>query len=111
MSEGNPCLTCGACCAHFRIVLHREEVDVSPGGYVPLKLTNRLNEHSFCMKGTDIYPPRCIALEGEVGQKVRCGIYDARPQVCREFNEYELDGTPNPSCFKLRGLVPPTVSS
>lgn len=102
MSDSNPCLSCGACCAHFRIVLHREELV-----HVPLKLTNQLNEQSFCMRGTDVYPPRCIALEGEVGQAVRCSIYADRPQVCREFNEYELDGSPNPSCFKLRGIVPP----
>ncbi len=111
MNAGNPCLTCGACCAHFRIVLHREEADSSLGGYVPLKLTHHLNEQSFCMKGTDSYPPRCIALEGEVGQAVRCAIYADRPQVCREFNEYELDGSPNPSCFKLRGIVPPMVGN
>src|SRR5512135_2439451 len=103
----DPCMSCGACCAHFRIVLHREEADVSPGGCVPVALTNKLNEHAFCMKGTDVYPPRCIALEGEVGQAVRCTIYEQRPQVCREFNEYELDGSPNMRCFKLRGVTPP----
>jgi hypothetical protein len=108
MSEGNPCLTCGACCAHFRIMLHRDEVE--PLGHVPGALVNPVGE-AFCMKGTDIFPPRCIALEGEVGQAVRCSIYADRPQVCREFNEYELDGSPNPSCFKLRGIVPPRIEA
>ncbi len=28
---------------------------------------------------------RCKALEGEVGASVRCGIYDQRPAICREF--------------------------
>jgi Fe-S-cluster containining protein len=104
MSEGNPCLSCGACCAHFRIMLHGDEVE--PVGHVPRALVNPVGA-AFCMKGTDVYPPLCIALEGEMGQAVRCTIYDQRPLVCREFNEYELDGAANPSCFKLRGLVPP----
>ncbi|OHC84384.1 MAG: hypothetical protein A3J99_02675 [Sideroxydans sp. RIFOXYD2_FULL_59_7] len=108
MSEGNPCLTCGACCANFRIMLYADEV--SPPGGVPRALVEPVGA-AFCMKGTDRFPPRCIALEGEVGQAVRCTIYEQRPLVCREFNEYEQDGSPNPGCFKLRGLVPPTVSS
>lgn len=84
--------------------------EVAPLGGVSRALVEPVGA-AFCMKGTDRFPPRCIVLEGEVGQAVRCSIYDARPQVCREFNEYELDGMPNPSCFKLRGLVPPTVVS
>ncbi len=106
MGDANPCMSCGACCAHFRIMLHSDEVE--PVGRVPRALVNPVGA-AFCMKGTDVFPPRCIALEGELGQVVRCTIYADRPQVCREFNEYELDGMPNPSCFKLRGLVPPAV--
>lgn len=83
--------------------------EVAPLGGVPREMVESVGG-AFCMQGTGRFPPRCIALEGELGQAVRCTIYDQRPLVCREFNEYELDGTPNPSCFKLRGLVPPSVS-
>ncbi|MFH0934287.1 MAG: YkgJ family cysteine cluster protein [Pseudomonadota bacterium] len=105
MGEANPCMQCGACCAHFRIMLYPDEV--APLGGVPRALTNPVGTQAFCMKGTDAFPPRCIALEGEVGQGVRCTIYADRPLVCREFSEYELDGSPNSRCFKLRGMVPP----
>ncbi len=80
--------------------------EVAPQGGVPRELVNPVAK-AFCMKGTDSFPPRCIALEAELGQAVRCTIYDQRPLVCREFNEYEPDGLPNPTCFKLRGRVPP----
>ena len=28
---------------------------------------------------------KCVALEGELGGKVRCTVYDIRPSVCRNF--------------------------
>lgn len=28
---------------------------------------------------------RCVALEGEVGTKVKCSVYNCRPQACRLF--------------------------
>ena len=28
---------------------------------------------------------RCSALEGEVGSRVSCSVYETRPLVCREF--------------------------
>lgn len=106
MSDSNPCMSCGACCAHFRIMLYPDEV--APQGGAPREMVVPVGG-AFCMKGTDAFPPRCVALEGEVGQAVRCTIYAERPQVCREFNEYELDGTPNSRCFKLRGIIPPAT--
>ncbi len=107
MSEPNPCLICGACCAYYRIAFYRDESSDAPGGFVPVELTERVHQQMLCMKGTNSYPPRCIALRGEVGEQVSCAIYEQRPTTCREFNEYELDGTPNTRCFKLRGIVPP----
>jgi len=102
MSEANPCLSCGACCAYYRITLYADEVVAIPAEYI-----ERLHSAVSCMKGTNNYPPRCAALRGEVGQQVSCAIYADRPSACREFNEYELDGTPNMRCFKLRGIMPP----
>jgi Fe-S-cluster containining protein len=109
MSEENPCQTCGACCAYYRISLYPDESAAVPGGMVPLELTEQVTPHLLCMKGTNSYPPRCIALRGEVGQQVSCAIYELRPSICREFDVYELDGSPNTRCFKLRGLIPPAT--
>jgi Fe-S-cluster containining protein len=106
-NTSNPCLTCGACCAYYRISFYRDECSEAPGGIVPVAYTEKVHEHMVCMKGTNSYPPRCAALRGEVGKEVSCAIYENRPSPCREFNEYELDGTPNTRCFKLRGIVPP----
>lgn len=101
-TAANPCMSCGACCAYYRITFHADESIAIPAEYL-----ERLQPEVFCMKGTNNYPPRCSALRGEVGQQVSCAIYENRPSSCREFNEYELDGTPNMRCFKLRGITPP----
>jgi len=101
-AAANPCMSCGACCAYYRITLYADEAVAIPTEYL-----EPLQSEVFCMKGTNSYPPRCVALRGEVGQQVSCAIYENRPSSCREFNEYELDGTPNMRCFKLRGITPP----
>ena len=38
----HPCLTCGACCAHFRVSFHWSEADPEQGGAVPAALTEPL---------------------------------------------------------------------
>lgn len=81
----DPCLSCGACCASFRVDFDPAERDDAPGGFVPASLADRLNAAVCRMTGTDRLPPRCIALVGTVGQGVRCGIYSQRPSPCREF--------------------------
>ena len=37
-----------------------------------------------CMAGTNQPFPRCIALEGEIGRQVSCGMYEARSSSCKE---------------------------
>jgi Fe-S-cluster containining protein len=103
-ATANPCLSCGACCAYYRITFHADEALAIPAEYL-----EQIQPEVSCMKGTNNYPPRCSALRGEVGQQVSCAIYENRPSPCREFNEYELDGTPNMRCFKLRGITPPAT--
>lgn len=83
MSE-HPCLTCGACCASYRVAFYWAETDAAPGGIVPVELTNSRDPVTRCMKGTDRRHPRCIALDGEVGQAVSCRIYPRRPSPCHE---------------------------
>ncbi len=36
------------------------------------------------MRGTHAKAPRCTALEGTVGEAVRCTLYAQRPSPCRE---------------------------
>ncbi|MDE2118366.1 MAG: YkgJ family cysteine cluster protein [Betaproteobacteria bacterium] len=109
----NPCLSCGACCAHLRVSFYWTEADDAPGGQVPARLTERVHAHLRCMKGTNEKPPRCIALQGEIGRQVACAIYELRPSPCREFNVLEQDGTPNERCRRLRaqaGLTTQRIS-
>ena len=80
----NPCLHCGACCAHYRVSFYWGEADPTMGGNVPQKLTEELTEFRRCMRGTNQNHPRCIALQGEVGKAVSCSIYFTRPSTCRQ---------------------------
>ena len=111
-SEGilttNPCQTCGACCANFRVSFYWGEADDAPGGIVPAQLTEKISPQLRCMKGTASKPVRCVALEGEVGKRVSCSIYPQRPSPCREFDVLEADGSPNPRCAALRAQLLPS---
>jgi Fe-S-cluster containining protein len=62
----HPCLTCGACCASFRVdfsVYETQEL----GGDVPDGLAVDVTDTLRRMRGTDHSPPRCAALTGKVG--------------------------------------------
>lgn len=108
--EENPCLSCGACCAHFRVSFYFGELQGQPGGWVPLELTSKVNDFRAAMKGTEAGNGRRVALRGDVGKPgVHCAIYQERPTPCREFEAWLPDGTPNPDCQRLRearGLAP-----
>ncbi|HSW16413.1 MAG TPA: YkgJ family cysteine cluster protein [Ramlibacter sp.] len=80
----HPCLSCGACCASFRVDFAADEVD-EHGGPVPAGLAVEVTQHTSRMRGTDHSPPRCAALTGRIGVKAACGIYEWRPSPCREF--------------------------
>ncbi|HOG48771.1 MAG TPA: YkgJ family cysteine cluster protein [Anaerolineae bacterium] len=88
----NPCLRCGACCAHYRVSFYWAEADEAQGGAVPPALTEELPPFRLCMQGTNCRQPRCAALLGEVGREVRCAIYAGRPSPCREFGVIWRDG-------------------
>ncbi len=80
----HPCLTCGACCASFRVDFAVEETQAM-GGTVPKGLVVEVTSSTCRMRGTDHVPARCAALTGKVGDKAACGIYEWRPSPCREF--------------------------
>lgn len=107
MSLASACLTCGACCASYRVSFYWGEATGAPGGYVPSELTESFHPHLLCMQGTNQQQPRCVALEGEIGVRVGCSIYTNRPSPCREF--IAGDEGHNAYCDKARanhGLLP-----
>jgi Fe-S-cluster containining protein len=85
MTDGlHPCLTCGACCAAYRVDFAVYEID-EMGGTVPAGLAVEVRGNTWRMRGTDHVPIRCAALTGTVGQRASCGIYEWRPNPCREL--------------------------
>lgn len=109
MSElSNPCVSCGACCAHFRVSFYWAEAD-DAGGLVPTELTEPLSLLMRNMRGTNDRAPRCVALQGDIGGCVSCGIYEQRPTPCREFSMSGEEGIHNKACDRARaryGLPP-----
>ncbi|UXI68139.1 YkgJ family cysteine cluster protein [Tahibacter amnicola] len=107
----HPCLTCGACCARFRVAFHWSESTLySPDG-MDVRLTEKLDPHRLCMRGTDGPASHCIALAGTVGVDARCTQYAHRPSPCRELLPAWENGEPSPQCDKARahyGLPPLT---
>lgn len=92
MSPVNPCLTCGACCAFFRVSFYWLEAEPGTENPVPPELTEDLPPQRLCMKGTNQKHPRCAALVGQVGAGAVCTIYENRPSPCREFGVQFVDG-------------------
>lgn len=110
MSTENPCLSCGACCAHFRVSFYWGECQ-SAGGPVPDYLTVAVSPHLAAMQGTEQKPVRCVALLGEVGCGTRCTVYENRSSTCREFTAAWENSEANPHCDAARaayGLPPLT---
>ncbi|AJI96606.1 putative zinc-/iron-chelating domain protein [Yersinia ruckeri] len=104
----NPCISCGACCAYFRVSFYWSEA-ASGQGSVPDELTEKITPFMSCMSGTNSKSPRCDALRGEVGQPVSCAIYPHRPTPCREFTHSGDNAVRHESCDRARahyGLPP-----
>ena len=78
------CTRCGACCAAFRVDFAAEEAQ-DQGGSVPDGLNVVVTSHIRRMRGTDHASPRCAALSGKIGDRIACGIYEWRPNPCREL--------------------------
>ncbi|MGB9190524.1 MULTISPECIES: YkgJ family cysteine cluster protein [unclassified Acinetobacter] len=73
------CLSCGACCAYFRVSFYWAE-----GIPMPEHYTEPVTAVYSCMAGTNQKNPRCIALEGSIGEQVSCGMYQLRSSSCKE---------------------------
>jgi len=74
------CRSCGACC-----VYSWDWPEIWSNDDVPEEYVSDDGERVRC-KGD-----RCTALQGEVGQMVKCVIYDRRPTVCRQFEPGSMD--------------------
>lgn len=111
--DGNPCLSCGACCAFFRVSFYWAEAD-DGAGRVPAALTEPLTPFLRCMSGTNDRVVRCRALQGHVGEHVSCSIYACRPSPCQAFQMSGEDGRANAACDRARahfGLpLPPSTT-
>ncbi len=108
----HPCLSCGACCAFYRVSFHWTETTSDSHG-VPLEMTNQISQYVNSMKGTNQANPNCVALKGVIGQSTSCEIYDQRPQACRSFKASFEDGDRNEACEEARiskGLLALTIS-
>lgn len=80
------CLSCGACCAFYRVSFYWAEA-VQLG--IDAGALRQVNPWLACMAGTEKHPPRCHALQGEPGHRVACSIYAMRPSPCRELQPGE----------------------
>ncbi|MFC5769417.1 YkgJ family cysteine cluster protein [Thauera sinica] len=103
------CTRCGACCAAYRVDFHRAELASCEAGGVPDAMAVQVTAMLRRMRGTDEAPPRCAALEGEIGRSVRCSIYSSRPSPCRDFAPYAALGIGDDACrrARLRHGLPP----
>jgi len=76
------CQTCGACCAwSFDWPEFGDDEEDPPARMdaIPDELVDF--EHGRMRCEGD----RCSALQGEIGKRVSCQIYEHRPAVCRSF--------------------------
>lgn len=104
----HPCLSCGACCAYYRVLFYWRE-GLSDWTNVPAELTVDINQFTVGLKGTLEKRPRCQALVGKIGDKAQCQIYERRPTPCREFKPSFENGERNLRCEEARskfGLKP-----
>ena len=80
---------------------------------MPSHLTEPLDAHRLCMRGTYSAPVRCVALDAEIGVYSRCSIHPQRPSVCREVDASWEFGAPSRQCDQARiahGLPPLTAA-
>ena len=80
--SNNPCIDCGACCATYRVSFYWAEAEARG---LHDEWVEQVNAVYGCMAGTNRPEPRCVVLQGKIGENVACGAYDRRPSTCREL--------------------------
>lgn len=109
----HPCQNCGACCAFFRVSFYWREAEKQDSDHpVPPDYWLDANPQARVLKGTEQkHNPKCIALNGRIGEFVSCEIYSHRPTPCRNFEASYETGLHNSRCDQARakhGLKPLT---
>ena len=94
------CLSCGACCAHFRVSFYWAE-----GLNLPEHYTEPVTAVYSCMAGTNQSQPRCIALQGEIGVGVSYGVYSARSSSCQEVQAGDAQCNKARAAYNMIPLV------
>lgn len=92
-----PCVSCGACCAYFKVEFSRENNPQVPWQ----KIIIQKDKKAF-MKGAEKFKGRCDSLLGNLGENCSCSIYENRPDVCAAFPVWLNNGKQNPKCIKAR---------
>ena len=85
------CLACGACCAFSKYWPALRPNDPGDGAEIPVAFLDVRNRRMRCVGD------RCSALEGSLGLRVSCRVYEVRPQACRVFT------VGGPGCRLARG--------
>ena len=101
-----PCVSCGACCAYFRVNFNTK---INP--QVPQEMVVFYDRKQMAMKGAEKFKGRCVALDGEIGVNAKCSIYEKRPNLCALFPVWLPNGKQNPRCAKARKFhgLPPNI--
>lgn len=99
------CERCGACCAFFPVSFPEDEAEEGTGNNLLSTMSLPAGHLRRVMKGTEIRPHRCIALQGEIGLKVSCFIYNNRPSTCRMFRRSWEENIGNLLCDKARAVL------
>jgi Fe-S-cluster containining protein len=104
MTSPPDCLICGACCAspfvgegYIQLDAHEEKRLGRIGLPVLVVISDPADR--IVMLGTKVNGQGlrvCVALDGKVGKKVTCNIYEDRPDLCRQFT------AGSPECHQAR---------
>lgn len=70
------CRSCGACCS---------TVTTDPAGWPAWWTEEPATQDLSNGMRIGVVGSRCEALVGTIGERVACGVYEARPGVCRRF--------------------------
>ncbi|MGC2236606.1 MAG: YkgJ family cysteine cluster protein [Pyrinomonadaceae bacterium] len=82
------CMTCGACCASMLCVGVRpdEDKEISAEDYWDIVVKGENGEilvDRYLQRNAETFA--CTALDGTIGEKVGCRIYENRPDICHLF--------------------------
>ncbi len=104
------CLECGGCCAYF----HQVPVlitDPTPRALTWAVMESEDSEDDLedlirWLKREPV-AGRCVALDGDVGRRVCCTVYELRPNSCREF---ERGSDRCHAVRRMYGIEPPLAN-